>query len=305
MNVQDATIETDASDDDARRKSSSSLSSIDKPAAVVYVGLHVGACSVFFVDLTPGLLALFVATYYARILGLTLAYHRYFAHRSFDVGRVTQFLLGLFGTLTIQRGPIWWAITHREHHKYADTENDIHSPRFQGVFYAHSLWFLDAKNRNRSLSEAPDLAAFRELRLLEHPAVFLSTIGGSVALLYWGFGAAGVAWGFFASTVASHHATHCIQSISHCWRGYRNYDSDDTTRNHCWIAWLTLGEYHNNHHFRPGSARQGLRRWEIDPTWHLILLLKRIGIVKRVRSFKDAEVTALRRTRPIVPPAFE
>ena len=47
----------------------------------------------------------------------------------------------------MQKGPIWWAGHHVNHHKYADREGDPHSPMVSGVYYAHVGWFLnDAKH---------------------------------------------------------------------------------------------------------------------------------------------------------------
>ena len=266
------------------------VSSVDPLALGVYAFLHLGALGIFFVEFNLTAVAIFIATYLARIFGLSVVYHRYFAHRSFSVSRPTQFVFALIGILTMQRGPLWWAATHRTHHRFADTEHDLHSPHHQGVIYSHLLWFLDRKNRETDLSMVRDLARFPELRLADRPIFFLPVVAASAALLYDAFGATGIFWGFFASTVASHHATHCVQSLSHCWGGYRNFATGNDARNHLWLAWITLGEYHNNHHHRPGSARQGIRSWEIDPGWLLIRLMALLGIVTRTRHFSTREI---------------
>ena len=275
------------------------LSSIDPLALAVYATLHLGVLGVFFIEFDAACVAIFLATYFARIFALSVVYHRYFAHKAFAVSRVTQFVFALLGVLTMQRGPLWWAATHRTHHQFADTEDDLHSPHHQGVLYSHLLWFLDRKNRDTDLSAVPELARFPELRLLDRPLFFLPVVAASAALLYYAFGAAGLFWGFFASTVASHHATHCVQSISHCWGGYRNFTTRNEARNHLWLAWITLGEYHNHHHYRPGSARQGVRSWEVDPGWYLIRLMAFLGIVTKARSFtaRDLEIASAGRQR--------
>ena len=54
------------------------------------------------------------------------------------------------------------------------------------------------------------------------------------------------------------------------------YDS----RNNWWVAALTFGEgWHNNHHAHPTSIRHGLAWYEIDHSWILANILKRIGLV--------------------------
>ena len=41
-----------------------------------------------------------------------------------------------------------------------------------------------------------------------------------------------------------------------------------------------MGEgWHNNHHAFQSSARQGFRWWEYDPTFYLLKLLERLGLV--------------------------
>jgi len=46
---------------------------------------------------------------------------------------------------------------------------------------------------------------------------------------------------------------------------------------------VTFGEsWHHNHHAFPRSARQGLGRWELDPSAMLIWCLEKVGIAKDV-----------------------
>ena len=50
------------------------------------------------------------------------------------------------------------------------------------------------------------------------------------------------------------------------------------------LAIVTMGEgWHNNHHKYPGATRQGFRWWEFDPTYYLLLLLSRMGIIHDLR----------------------
>jgi stearoyl-CoA desaturase (delta-9 desaturase) len=62
--------------------------------------------------------------------------------------------------------------------------------------------------------------------------------------------------------------------------GYKNFATGDDSVNVWWVALLTMGEgWHNNHHAFPGSSRSGLRRFEIDPSWLVLRLLKTVGLV--------------------------
>jgi stearoyl-CoA desaturase (delta-9 desaturase) len=70
-----------------------------------------------------------------------------------------------------------------------------------------------------------------------------------------------------------------INSLAHRF-GSRRYETRDDSRNNAWLALITFGEgWHNNHHFFPGSARQGFRWWELDITYLGLRLLAAVGLV--------------------------
>src|SRR5579871_5850746 len=81
---------------------------------------------------TLAMVALCLGTYLLRMFFITAAYHRYFAHRSYKTSRAFQFLLALGGTTAAQKGVLWWAGHHRDHHRYSDTPQDLHSPVLTG-----------------------------------------------------------------------------------------------------------------------------------------------------------------------------
>ena len=90
-------------------------------------------------------------------------------------------------------------------------------------------------------------------------------------------------WGFFVSTVVLFHATVTINSLAHRW-GRQRFDTRDDSRNNLWLALITFGEgWHNNHHFFPGSARQGFRWWEIDLTWYGLRAMQALGLVRDLK----------------------
>src|SRR5262245_20250294 len=82
-----------------------------------FYGVHVaGVVGVIWLGWSWSGLGLAIGLYYLRMFGITAGYHRYFAHRSYKTGRVMQFLLALLGTTATQKGPLWWAAHHRNHH---------------------------------------------------------------------------------------------------------------------------------------------------------------------------------------------
>jgi stearoyl-CoA desaturase (Delta-9 desaturase) len=79
------------------------------------------------------------------------------------------------------------------------------------------------------------------------------------------------------------HATVTINSLAHTF-GSRRFATRDGSRNNFWLALLTFGEgWHNNHHFYPGSARQGFRWWEIDLTYYVLKLMAVCGLVQGLK----------------------
>ena len=90
-------------------------------------------------------------------------------------------------------------------------------------------------------------------------------------------------WGFFVSTIVLFHATVTINSLAHRF-GKRRFDTKDDSRNNVWLALLTFGEgWHNNHHFFPGSSRQGFHWWEVDLTWYGLKLMSALGLVSGLK----------------------
>ncbi|MEZ4573905.1 MAG: hypothetical protein R2857_03085 [Vampirovibrionales bacterium] len=52
-------------------------------------------------------------------------------------------------------------------------------------------------------------------------------------------------------TVVLWHGTWLINSATHCWGGYKSYDSGDDSLNNLWVTVFTFGEgWRNNHHAR-------------------------------------------------------
>lgn len=249
---------------------------------VFYAGMHLICLAAFWTGVTWRDIALCAVLYVTRMFGLTGGYHRYFAHRSYRTSRVMQFLIALLGTLSVQKGVLWWASTHRHHHRYSDTALDLHSPITRSFLYSHSGWFLDKANRGTDLSRVPDLTRYPELVLLNRwdlvPIILFASLIG------FGLGWRALLWGFFISTILLWHAIHAIGSFGHRFGGYRRFATADNSRNKWFLAIALLGEgWHNNHHFCPGSARQGFAWWEYDVTYWTLKLMERLGLIWDVR----------------------
>jgi stearoyl-CoA desaturase (delta-9 desaturase) len=266
--------------------------------------MHLACVMVIWTGVSPVALGVAAAMYAVRMFALTGFYHRYFSHRTFRTSRAVQFIFAVIGASCVQRGPLWWAAHHRHHHRHADTAQDPHSPTVHGFLWSHAGWFLTPRGFRTDLSRVPDFAAYPELRWLDRYdtavpvllAVGLYAVGALLAHEAPGLGTSGaqmLAWGFFVSTVVLFHATVTINSLAHRF-GSRRFATRDDSRNNLWLALLTFGEgWHNNHHFFPGTVRQGFRWWEVDVTWYGLWLMAQLRLVRDLKPI-PAWVTAKR-----------
>jgi stearoyl-CoA desaturase (delta-9 desaturase) len=257
----------------------------NRPRLVSFVALHLLCFSACALPFAWDCLAICAGTYALRILGITTGFHRYFAHKSFATSRAFQLLLGVWANAAFMRGPITWARAHRHHHRTSDGPQDFHSPVQLGFWFAHSGWFLTRDYDEANTLPVRDLSRFPELVWLER-LYWLPTAALWGALYAWG-GLPFLVWGGLIGTIAAWHGTFTINSLAHMW-GSQRYATDDQSRNNFLLALLTMGEgWHNNHHQNMSAARQGHRWWEWDPTWYLIWVLSKVGLVWDVVPLED------------------
>jgi stearoyl-CoA desaturase (delta-9 desaturase) len=233
--------------------------------------------------------------YFVRVFSIGAFYHRYFSHRTFKTNRFFQFIFAILGASAVQRGPLWWATHHRQHHMVADQEEDAHSPIRHGFLWSHIGWFMSKRHYYYNPERVSDLARFPELVFLDRfdslvPLLLLFSLLAVGSLLHHFHPALGTSavqmavWGFSISTIAVFHTTVSINSLSHQF-GKRRFHTKDNSRNNLFLALLTLGEgWHNNHHHYPASARQGFMWWEIDITYYVLKIMERMSIISDVRG---------------------
>ncbi|WP_251358403.1 acyl-CoA desaturase [Kangiella sp. TOML190] len=270
------------------------MDGIDWPRVIPFIFLHLACLSVIWVGVSSIAVIIFAISYLIRMFAITAFYHRYFSHKTFRVGRVTQFIFAFIGTTATQRGPLWWAAHHRHHHIHSDKDADLHSPA-QGFWKSHMFWFLNKKNFPTNLERVKDLARYRELVWLDRydiipPILFAAlifSVGIIVEVYFPQLGASKwqiLIWGYFISTVVLAHITFSINSVAHRW-GTKRFDTNDNSRNNWLLAILTLGEgWHNNHHRFPYSAKQGVYWWELDLSYYGLYLLKTFGLVHDLKA---------------------
>jgi stearoyl-CoA desaturase (delta-9 desaturase) len=270
-------------------------------AMLVFWLVQVSALLVFVVPFSFGLIGLWAVSHFLRAIGLTLGFHRYLAHRAFQMNRLARFGWLFVATAAMQKGPLWWAGHHVNHHRFADREGDPHSPMVSGIYYAHIGWFLNDAKHNvveasnpviRDFSKAPEIVWLE--RLFFVPPIMLAVS------MYLAGGMPWLVWGFCLPTMTLAHATFAINTVNHLF-GSRRFDTIDESRNNVITALFAAGEgWHNNHHRYQRAARNGFYWWEFDPTWYTIRLMEMVGLAWDVqpvprRIYDEARAIKARR----------
>jgi stearoyl-CoA desaturase (delta-9 desaturase) len=245
-------------------------------------------------------LAILAVMYLVTAAGITIGYHRMLTHRAFQTSKALEYTFAVLGTMAVQGPVIHWVADHRKHHAHTDEEGDPHSPHvghgdgvigvMRGLWYAHVGWLWTENGQAARRQYAPDLMEDRGMRWISRH--FVAIIGAGLLIpAVAGFVASGftlkgfltaLLWGGFVRVFAVHHVTWSINSICHVF-GTRRFEVDDKSGNVFWLALPSLGEsWHHNHHAFPRSAKQGLRWYELDPSWAIIWTMEKLGLVWNV-----------------------
>ena len=215
--------------------------------------------------------------------------HRYGAHRQFEMSpraeRVFYFLTWLTQGSSFL-SPRGYAILHRLHHAYSDTAKDPHSPHFYPNVFT-MMWATKKRYegfvRRTEIPEAKFDGGYPEWPALDRVAdAWPSRLGFGVAYVAFYAAFATHWWMFLLLPV------HFLMGPTHGaivnWAGhkygYRNFASDDKSRNGLFIDVLTMGElFQNNHHRYGMSPSFAARRWEIDPAYLIMRVLDAVGVI--------------------------
>jgi stearoyl-CoA desaturase (delta-9 desaturase) len=245
----------------------------------------VGICYVTFICA--------VAIFYLwHAFGVTIGLHRLLSHRAFRCPKFVEYFWVAGAYLAFHGSPVWWATIHRAHHRHVDTPLDPHSP-VQGKWHAYTFYrFFEYPEHIDPPTQSIDLLSDPVYRLLECNGRW--RLGYSInviiclafrLLLLIAFGPTIAAASLVAGLLALNMPL-ILNIICHIPSlGYRVYDTDDDSVNVWFMAIVGLGDgWHNNHHACPGSSRMGIRKWELDPSYALLCLMKKVGLVSTINN---------------------
>lgn len=273
--------------------------------AAAIIAVHTGVSAIDII--------LLLGMYFLTSLGITLGYHRYFAHRSFQTNTTCKVILGILGSMSCQGPVIYWVSSHRRHHGYSDVAGDPHSPYidrnrslgwWQGFYHSHMGWTYSHELTNSFLF-AKDLVIDKTVAKVNQyyylwvllGLLIPTTLGGLFTLSWMGV-VKGLLWGGLLRLFLVHHSSWTIGSIAHIY-GNSPFSNDDSSKNNFWIALPTLGEgWHNNHHAFPNSAFHGLKWWQFDITGWVIHILQFFNLAWNVKRPSPSAIEA-KMTQPL------
>jgi len=223
---------------------------------------------IFYFDITLFLLS--ILTYLIMItVGISAGYHRLLSHRSYKAPQWFKNLSLLIGSLGIQTSALTWVAMHRQHHGNSDTEKDPHSPTLKGLLYTYFgiIMFQPKISFAKDLLKDKSVIFFHkyyfQINILYDVLLFIIN---PIYVVYFHLFPAAILW----------HAEAAINVWTHTnYFGYRNYDTNDKSKNIHLLGWLVAGEgYHNNHHNSPTNYNFAHKNNEWDLAANLIKFVK-------------------------------
>lgn len=238
---------------------------------------------------TLAILIFFVAHWQLSVFCQTFFLHRYGAHRMFSMSKGWE---RFFHLLTYaSQGSSYlnvrgYAILHRMHHAFSDTEKDPHSPRnYRDVFTM--MWATKKKYDDYAYNRVQPEARF-DGGVPNWPA--LERLGQSwtmrvvwlaaYTLFYVQFATSAWMWALLPVHFVMGPVHGAIVNWCGHRYGYRNFAMADDSKNTLVFDFVTAGElFQNNHHKFGMSPNFAARKFEVDPTYYVIRLLSAVGIL--------------------------
>lgn len=257
---------------------------------------------------------LFFLFYALIIMGThgTIWFHRYCTHKSYSFSHPIFRLITQ--NLVIRTFPEEiYVVSHHVHHSKSDEPGDPYNPR--GGFIYCMLSDVNHQSIAKDLDEK-DYA--KVVHFMSNTGVPLNSYKqylrwGSATNMYYNVLMWLLNWGFWYGIfyLLGGHALACtmfsgamfwfifVRAFNYTGHGKgeeKHVDGIDFDRRNLSLnqmrPGLFAGEWHNNHHLFPGSARAGFLKYQIDVPWIYIYTLYKIGAVK---SYKNSRPEFMKR----------
>jgi stearoyl-CoA desaturase (delta-9 desaturase) len=236
-----------------------------------------------------GIALFFVVHWQLSVFFQSFFLHRYGAHRQFTMSKRwerTFHFLTWFVQGSSYLNPRAYAIMHRMHHAFSDTPRDPHSPIHQPNFFK-MMWrtkgMYDGIQVGREPFEERFDGGYPSWPLIDRTLSSVPMMIGWTLVYTAIYVAFATHWWLFL-LLPFHWALGPVHGAIVNWAGhkvgYRNYASDDHSRNTLVFDVLTMGElFQNNHHKWGQSPNFAVRWFEIDPSYQIMRVLAWMRII--------------------------
>ncbi len=236
----------------------------------------------------------------------TIWHHRYCTHKAYKFKN--EFWRFFTQNLTISMVPEEiYTISHHVHHAKSDMPGDPYNAQ-AGFLYC----FLADVNHQPVAKDLSSTDYNRLVVMMQHTGVTPNTYAqylewGSIAnpfravtatILNWAFwfGVFYLIGGFaLAVTLFGSAAFWAVGVRTFNYEGHAkgkqkhkegaDFNKDDLSINQLWPG-IVAGEWHNNHHLYPSSARSGFLKHQVDFAWYYIRLMNKLGAIS---SYHDSK----------------
>ncbi|MEO5649516.1 MAG: fatty acid desaturase [Ginsengibacter sp.] len=217
--------------------------------------------------------------------------HRFASHKMFTTSKNWErafYFMTWFTQGSSYLVPRAYAVMHRMHHAYSDTEKDPHSPHFfkdiwQMMWHTALIYrsFLSGKSLPDAQFTKEYLPVWESLDRLGNSFVTRSLFMVAYTTFYIIF--APNYWWFLLLPV--HFLMGPIQGAIVNWfghkMGYANYDNHDHSKNTTPWGFFLMGElFQNNHHFKGYDPNFAKKWFEFDGTYLVMKVLDKFRIIR-------------------------
>jgi len=255
-----------------------------------------------------------IVVYSMVIMGThgTIWLHRYCTHKSFKFSHPLWRLITQNIVIKTLPEEIY-VVSHHVHHSLSDLPGDPYNPQ-AGFMYCMLAEF----NHQRVSPNLTEDGYKKVVHFMKHTGVQINSYKqyqkwGSIASPWYTVAVSVLNWSFWYSAffLIGGHALACalftaallwfvlVRAFNYTGHGgghAKHRDGIDFDRRNLSInqsrPGLLAGEWHNNHHLYPGSARAGFLPSQIDLAWIYIYVLHKM---KMVSSYKDSKKEFLKK----------
>lgn len=185
-------------------------------------------------------------------------YHRFWSHKQLTLSKPVEYFACFMGLFSMIGSPLSYALLHRWHHRYSDTEKDMHSP-VHGRFNAFIGWYF------KPIPSIP-IMTIKDLLRPEYNYLNYAT-KYQLPIVYITLCIVGlVSVNIFSALLLAM----CVSFLMEMFVNSFAHDPNTKQAQDIKIlAWIKLGTYHLQHHLYPNRVDKD------DPGYYLVKLLNK------------------------------